>query len=94
MLVDRLCEHLLTGPDFQKYIRRAKEEYGVKYIRGKVAEIKIDEDENPILFYEDLDTFEVKSKNGLTYIYGKDDATLISYGSHRNNVRFFGKLNL
>ena len=50
------------GKGFQKYINRAKNEYGVKYIRGKVAEIKIDEDENPILFYEDLDTFEVSSK--------------------------------
>ena len=34
----------------------------MKYIRGKIGEIKIDEDEDPILYYEDLDTFEVKSK--------------------------------
>jgi len=50
------------GKGFQKYIERAKNEYGVKYVRGKIGEIKIDEDENPILYYENLDSFEVKSK--------------------------------
>lgn len=50
------------GKGFQKYIKRAKDEYGVKYVRGKIAEITIDENANPILHYEDLDTYEVKTK--------------------------------
>ncbi|MCF2140759.1 MAG: FAD-dependent oxidoreductase [Candidatus Lokiarchaeota archaeon] len=50
------------GKNFQKYVDRAKNEYNVKYIRGKVAEIKIDENDNPILYYEDLNTFEIKTK--------------------------------
>lgn len=50
------------GKNFQKYVNRAKKEYGVTYIRGKIAEIRVDENENPILFYEDLKTFEIKSK--------------------------------
>ena len=50
------------GKGFRKYIERAKQEYDVKYIRGKVSEINIDSDENLILTYEDLDTFKIQTQ--------------------------------
>jgi heterodisulfide reductase subunit A len=50
------------GKGFQKYIERAKNDYDVKYIRGMVSEIKIDENENPILYYENLNTFQIQQK--------------------------------
>jgi len=50
-----------VGKWFQKYEIRGKEEYGINYIRGRVAEISEDENFNPILWYEDTETREVKS---------------------------------
>ncbi len=50
------------GKGFQKYLNRARNEYEVHYVKGIISEIQIDENENPILFYEDLSTFEVKSQ--------------------------------
>lgn len=50
------------GKGFRKYIERAKKEYEVKYIRGMVSDIDIDENENLILHYEDLETYEIKTK--------------------------------
>lgn len=50
------------GKGFQKYIERAEKEYSVHYIKGIISEIKIDENENPILFYENLSTLEIKSQ--------------------------------
>ena len=50
-----------VGKWFQKYEIRGKDEYGINYIRGRVAEISEDENHNPILWYEDTETREVKS---------------------------------
>ncbi|MBC8180346.1 CoB--CoM heterodisulfide reductase iron-sulfur subunit A family protein [candidate division KSB1 bacterium] len=52
-----------VGKWFQKYEIRGKEEYGINYIRGRVADITEDENQNPILWYEDTETREVKSLN-------------------------------
>ena len=52
-----------VGKWFQKYEIRGKEEYGINYIRGRVADIAEDENQNPILWYEDTETREVKSLN-------------------------------
>ena len=49
-----------VGKWFQKYEIRGKEEYGINFIRGRVAEITEDEEENPIVWYEDTNTREVK----------------------------------
>ncbi|UCE18125.1 MAG: CoB--CoM heterodisulfide reductase iron-sulfur subunit A family protein [Gemmatimonadota bacterium] len=50
-----------VGKWFQKYEIRGREEYGINYVRGRVAEISEDKDHNPILWYEDTETREVKS---------------------------------
>ena len=50
-----------VGKWFQKYEIRGKEEYDINYVRGRVAEITEDKDHNPILWYEDTETREVKS---------------------------------
>ena len=44
------------GKDFDKYIERAKKEYGVRYIRRRVAFIEEDPDtKNLLLYYEGID---------------------------------------
>ena len=48
------------GKGFREYIQRGCDDYAIKYIKGKVAKILHDEQKNPIVFYEDIDTFEVK----------------------------------
>jgi heterodisulfide reductase subunit A-like polyferredoxin len=50
-----------VGKWFQKYEIRGRDEYGINYIRGRVAEITEDENFNPILWYENTETQEVKS---------------------------------
>ena len=41
------------GKGFQEFVSRAEREYGVKYIRGRVAEITQDESEGLEIWYED-----------------------------------------
>ncbi len=48
-----------TGKWFQEYEKKAREHYGVKFVRGRVAEIGQDRDCNPILWYEDTRTQKV-----------------------------------
>ncbi|MBN2186464.1 MAG: FAD-dependent oxidoreductase [Dehalococcoidia bacterium] len=51
-----------VGKRFQEYIARAKKEYNVAYIRGRPGRIEVNpEDENPIIWYEDTTTGEIKS---------------------------------
>ena len=50
------------GKGFQKYIERGEKEYNLHYIKGIISEIKVDENENPLLYYEDLNTSEIKSQ--------------------------------
>jgi heterodisulfide reductase subunit A len=48
------------GKGFRKYLQRGNEDYAIDYVKGKVAKIIQDEQKNPIVVYEDIDTFEVK----------------------------------
>ena len=48
------------GKGFQKFLRRGKDEYNIKYIKSKIAQVKIDENESPVIVYEDLDSGEIK----------------------------------
>jgi heterodisulfide reductase subunit A len=50
-----------VGKGFQKYEKRAGDEYGVQFIRGRVAEISQDSDANPIVWYEDTRERKVES---------------------------------
>jgi heterodisulfide reductase subunit A len=45
-----------VGKGFQQYVTRGEEEYGIKYIRGRVAQITEDLEGNPIIWYEDTVT--------------------------------------
>ena len=49
------------GKWFQNYEKRAREEYDVNFVRGRVAEIAEDEGANPVLWYEDTTTRRVES---------------------------------
>ncbi len=48
------------GKGFQLFLRRGKDEYNIRYIKSKIAQIQVDDNENPIIIYEDLDTSEIK----------------------------------
>lgn len=48
------------GKGFRKYIQRGNEDYAINYVKGKVAKILQDDHKNPIVVYEDIDTFEIK----------------------------------
>ncbi len=48
------------GKGFQSFLRRGEVESNIHYIKSKIAEVRIDEKENPIIVYEDLDTGEIK----------------------------------
>lgn len=50
-----------SGKGFQDYITRAEKEYNVTYIRGRVAEITQDSEENPIIWYEDTRSRKVNN---------------------------------
>lgn len=50
-----------VGKWFQDYQKRGKEEYGINFIRGRVAEITEDRGQNPVLWYEETTSREVKS---------------------------------
>jgi heterodisulfide reductase subunit A len=45
-----------SGKGFREYVARAEREYGVKYVRSRVAQITADGDQNPIIHYEDSAT--------------------------------------
>jgi heterodisulfide reductase subunit A len=49
-----------SGKGFQEYVARGKEEYNIEYIRGRVAKISEDENQNPIIHYENTITSERK----------------------------------
>jgi NADPH-dependent glutamate synthase beta subunit-like oxidoreductase/NAD-dependent dihydropyrimidine dehydrogenase PreA subunit len=51
-----------VGKRFQEYIARAKQEYNVAYIRARPGRIEVNpENGNPIIWYEDTTTGEIKS---------------------------------
>jgi heterodisulfide reductase subunit A len=45
-----------AGKGFQRYLTRAEREYNTTYIRGRVADIAQDENESPVIRYEDTQT--------------------------------------
>ncbi len=47
------------GKGFQSFIQRGENDYNIKYIKSKIAQITIDKKENPIIVYEDLDNGEI-----------------------------------
>ena len=51
-----------VGKRFQEYIARAKKDYNVDYIRGRPGSIEVNpENDNPIIWYEETTSGEVKS---------------------------------
>ncbi len=48
-----------AGKGFQQYISRAERQHGVEYIMGRVAEVTTDAYENPIIWFEDVESSEV-----------------------------------
>jgi heterodisulfide reductase subunit A len=45
-----------SGKGFREYVARAEQEYGVRYIRSRVARITEDGNHNPVIHYEDSGT--------------------------------------
>ncbi len=50
-----------VGKRFQEYIARAKREYNVTYIRGRPGRIEVNPESNPIIWYEETTSGEIKS---------------------------------
>jgi heterodisulfide reductase subunit A len=50
-----------VGKWFQRYRIRGEDEYGIRFVRGRVAEVAEGEDDNPVVWYEDTETQEVAS---------------------------------
>jgi heterodisulfide reductase subunit A len=51
-----------VGKRFQEYIARAKKDYNVTYVRGRPGRIEVNpENDNPIIWYEETITGEIKS---------------------------------
>jgi len=48
------------GKGFQKFLRRGADDYNIKYMKSKISHIEVDEDENPVITYDDLETGEIK----------------------------------
>jgi heterodisulfide reductase subunit A len=49
-----------AGKGFQEYVARGEQEYNISYIRGRVAKITEDHDENPIVWYEETQDSKTK----------------------------------
>jgi heterodisulfide reductase subunit A len=49
-----------SGKGFQNYVKRAQTEYNVTYVRGRVGEINENWDGDPVIWYEDTESDEVK----------------------------------
>jgi len=45
-----------AGRGFQEYVERARRQYNVRYVRARVAELTQDENECPVVCYEDTQT--------------------------------------
>jgi heterodisulfide reductase subunit A len=45
-----------SGKGFREYVARAEREYGVSYVRSRVARVSEDQANNPVIHYEDADT--------------------------------------
>ena len=49
-----------VGKGFQKYLIRGEKDYGITYVRSRIAEIEEDKDQNPVVWYEDTKTQRVE----------------------------------
>jgi len=49
-----------AGKGFQKYVARGEREHNISYIRGRVAKITEDQDENPVVWYEETQSSKTK----------------------------------
>ena len=49
-----------AGKGFQKYVARGEQEYNISYVRGRVAKITEDRNENPIVWYEETRSSKTK----------------------------------
>ncbi|NVM35385.1 MAG: CoB--CoM heterodisulfide reductase iron-sulfur subunit A family protein [Candidatus Lokiarchaeota archaeon] len=49
-----------AGKGFREYIKRGEDDYSITYIKGKVARILEDDQGNPLIVYEDINTSKVK----------------------------------
>jgi len=47
------------GKGFQSFLRRGEADYNIKYVKSKIAQITLDDKENPIIVYEDLDNGKI-----------------------------------
>jgi heterodisulfide reductase subunit A len=45
-----------SGKGFREYVARAEREYGVHYVRSRVARVTEDEGHSPVIHYEDVHT--------------------------------------
>ena len=50
------------GKDFQKYLKRGNEEYNITFVNRKVARIIDDKEKNPIVIYEDINSYKIKQE--------------------------------
>ena len=48
------------GKDFHEYCLRGASEYGIQFVRGRVAEIGLSDDNKPVIWCEDMDTRKVE----------------------------------
>ncbi|MEE9566346.1 MAG: FAD-dependent oxidoreductase [Desulfobacteria bacterium] len=48
------------GKEFHQYCLRGASEYGIKFVRGRVAEVTLGEDDKPAVWCEDTDTRKVE----------------------------------
>ena len=51
-----------VGKGFQEYLTRGEKDYNVTYIKGRVAEINEDNEKNPIVRYENIETGKIEKK--------------------------------
>jgi heterodisulfide reductase subunit A len=49
-----------AGKGFQKYVARGEQEYNISFVRGRVAKIIEDRNENPIVWYEETRSSRTK----------------------------------
>ncbi|MFX1397110.1 MAG: FAD-dependent oxidoreductase [Promethearchaeota archaeon] len=48
------------GKGFQSFLKRGADQYNIDYVKSKAAQVKVDNEENPIIVYEDFDTGAIK----------------------------------
>ncbi len=49
-----------AGKGFQEYVTRGEHDYNISYVRGRVAKITEDHDENPVVWYEETQSSKTR----------------------------------